>query len=305
MSGRLGVRVMLLAAFGVGLPILVAASGRPARATFPGSNGLIAFDRKTADGWSIAVVRPDRSGVRTLVPNAVAPAWSADGRSLAFTRKTRHDSTAIFVVNADGSNVREVSAGPAYAPAWSPDGRQLAYTDGSDLFVVNLDGSHRRRLTNDGNLNDEPVCSPDGKWIAFVSYPTRQTIDGSLSSLIRNDGSRRLNFLWGGGTADGPAWSPDGTKIVYAANGRAGSSDIYVASTKEGSKPRRLTDTRAYEGDAAWSPDGMQIVYAIFTKNGSRSGLYVMNADGSGRRPLVRGKASKAAPDWQPTPSSD
>jgi Tol biopolymer transport system component len=294
---------MLLAAFGVGLPIGFPAAVRPARATFPGSNGLIAFDRNTADGWSIAVVRPDRSGLQTLVPSAVAPAWSPDGRSLAFTRKTGGNPTAIFVADADGSNVREVIAGPAYAPAWSPDGKQLAYTDGSDLFVINLDGSGRRRLTDDGNLNDEPAWSPDGKWIAFLSYPTRETIDGSLISVIRSDGSNRLSLLVGGDTYDRPDWSPDGTKIVYAANGRAGSNDIYVVSTQNGSKPRRLTDTRAAEEDATWSPDGTQILYAIFTKNGSHSDFYVMNADGSGRRPLVRGNALKAVPDWQPTPS--
>src|SRR5262249_43001268 len=155
------------------------------------------------------------------------------GRSLLFLRQQSPHGRAIFVADADGSNEREVNPGPAFDPAWSPDGAQIAYSDGSDIFVENLDGSDRRRLTNDGNYNDVPVWSPDDKWIAFVHYPPRETMDGSRIPLVRPDGSERVGLAAGNG-ADGPDWSPDGTKIVYADTGRAGSKDIYVVSAKDG-----------------------------------------------------------------------
>lgn len=151
------VRVFIAVAVAVVAIGVSLVEGSPAMAAFSGGNGLIAFTRTTAAGSSIAVVAPDRSGFRTLIENAMEPAWSADGRSIAFVRRSAQGDWDIFIANADGTGVREL-VNPGHdelSPAWSPEGNQLAfdeYPQGSSLGqidVMNADGSGQRQVTND------------------------------------------------------------------------------------------------------------------------------------------------------------
>jgi TolB protein len=125
----------------------------------------IAFSR--SDG--LFTIRADGTGLARVVAStgAGAPAWSPDGRRLAFA-----GSDGIYVAGVDGGGLRRVvrARGPGTAssgnPEWSPDGAQIVFEDCSrctglrgntDLFVVNADGSGRRRLTtaegHDGGAN--------------------------------------------------------------------------------------------------------------------------------------------------------
>jgi dipeptidyl aminopeptidase/acylaminoacyl peptidase len=299
LSRSLGARGLVVA----GIAAAVTASIPPAQAAFPGANGLIAFTRATSQGTDIAVVRPDRTGFRTLIRNAEDPAWSPDGRLLAFDRKTARGDWDLFVANTDGSDRRQLDHPGAdeYKPSWAPDGSQLTYTDGQEIYVVNADLTERRSITDSDPADGayEPDWSPSGEWIAFI------TQDGVIT-LIRPDGSDR-HELPGDGTASNPTWSPDGRKLAYDAAGTQGWDDIYV-SNADGTQVHQLTRSPGYEAAPAWSPDGSQIVFAFFkTARGvsQRHGdLYVMNADGSHVRPLVRGPASKWGADWQPIQSS-
>lgn len=84
--------------------------------------------------------------------SAADPAWSPDGGRIAFTDRA---TSSIFVVDADGQNLRQVTSGPEDRdPTWSPTGRQIAFSSKRgtwrSLFVVKTDGTGRKRLTNDG-----------------------------------------------------------------------------------------------------------------------------------------------------------
>jgi TolB protein len=156
------------------------------------------------------VVGSDGSGLRNLTSKLDTgygkdsgrvsdPAWSPDGRKLAFVRPNTlfGDWEPIYVVKADGSGLRNLTPKPVgiYAtPAWSPDGRKIAFVsdrDGnSEIYVMNANGSGQRSLTRNPAYDADPSWSHDGQKLAFVSNR-----NGSYGVYVMNaDGSvqRRL-----------------------------------------------------------------------------------------------------------------
>lgn len=106
----------------------------------------IAYARSAASGTSEIIKVPTSGGAPVTLAsgeNFAAPDWSPDGAQLAYVGKSPQGSPAIFVMDADGSNKRQVTHGsaPAGAPAWSPSGKQIAYTvdNGTDSDIWLLD----------------------------------------------------------------------------------------------------------------------------------------------------------------------
>ena len=262
----------------------------------------------------VYVVNADGSGQRRLARHGSTPAWSPDGRTIAFFS----DST-IYLMNADGSAHRALTrslGGRNRSLAWSPDGRKLTFlSSGSgyagcggppdfcfSLHVVKSDGSGLRNLTSKlgpgsgpgaGPVSD-PAWSPDGRKLAFVRL---NGLDRSLIYVVNADGSGlRSRTPKPVGAYAAPAWSPDGRKLVFVSD-RDGNSEVYVMNA-DGSGQRRLTRNTAFDGDPAWSPDGRSIAF-----RSSRDGnpeIYVMNADGNGQRNLTRSPANERWFAWAP-----
>lgn len=184
------------------------------------------------DDGEIWVVHSDGTGAHDLVNDPGfsdwGPAWSPDGRSIAFN-SNRAGVLAIWLMDADGSNQRQVSAGHGEYPSWSPDGKRLVYAGGSyyDIRMVDVDGSHDHALTSRPAYDMAPAWSPDGTTIA---YETQADYFPSVSEpgmgtemeihVISPDGSadRRL-------TSDRvedyfPAWSSDGRALIWSRHGQ-------------------------------------------------------------------------------------
>jgi Tol biopolymer transport system component len=284
---------------------------RSTRVAFPGGQGLIAFSRQIGSEIDIAVVRPDRSGFRVLIPNAADPAWSPDGSYLAFSRKSSEGDMDLWLANADGTGLRELTSPGSNEtePSWSPDGRRLLYvgevagTGEDELFIENSDGSGRVQLTHEGpnDLSTAPAApkwSPKGDLIAFIR-------GGFEVAVIRPDGTGE-RALPGRGLATAVDWSPDGSTLLFD---DAAALGLYTDRINGSPAPHLIPGTQHHHYSAAWSPDGSAIVYTAWKhkRNGTRivnehADLWLMNADGTMPGPLLRGAAIKTAPDWQPTP---
>ncbi len=117
--------------------------------------------------------------------NASSPAWSRDDKLIAFTRgseKEAKDTGDIYIMNADGKDVKPVVARPEYNdlnPDFSPDGK-LAFDstkygeDNSDIYIVGIDGKDLKNITNTQEKSERcPVWSPDGKKIAYLGKNDR------------------------------------------------------------------------------------------------------------------------------------
>lgn len=173
----------------------------------------------------IYIMNGDGSG-RTLLTTGTLegtnPAWSPDGKRIAFVSWNEEENTALFVMNADGTNVTRLTAPEGMIehddPTWSPDGRFIAFTawgasaDGtSDIFVMDADGTNERRIPWRGGFDWDPAWSPDGRSIAFAS-DTGSTMtlriagptDDSITQLAYTDMD-----------LGDPTWSPDGRFLLY------------------------------------------------------------------------------------------
>jgi Tol biopolymer transport system component len=133
----------------------------------------IAFWRPGSAGrGEIYAVRPDGSGLRKMVADAdYGASWSPDGKRLVFAR-----AFDIYVVNANGSNVRRLTRASGHAyyePTWSPDGRRIVFRSELGVYVMRADGTGIRRITSATSevaQDISPVWSPRGNWIAFAGF---------------------------------------------------------------------------------------------------------------------------------------
>lgn len=166
-------------------------------------------------------------------------------------------------MNADGTDVSPLTyfrwpttPSLAYQPAWSPDGQRIAFVGqhttsdgGTEIYVINVDGSGLTRLTNSLGDDWRPAWSPDGQKIAFFSFRDAYgTTDPGNSEIyvMNSDGSSQTRITYNPtidtnrpGADEDPTWSPDGRQIAFRSY-RDGGIDIYVMNA-DGSGVTRLT----------------------------------------------------------------
>ena len=240
-----------------------------------------------------------------------APPISIAGQIAFASYRDAASSSEIYVMNADGTHITRLTNNYAedVSPTWSPDGKQLLFVSNRDLlsfadsvvypdnalelYVMNLDGSGIRRLTNNRIVDSEPAWSPDGKKIAF----RREDDAGPEIYLMNADGSSVTRLTDSPGHVHGPTWSPDGSSIAYAAT-RDGVYKIHIVSA-DGTGVRQWISTGGDQTSPAWSPDGSRIAFAIDNRD-----IYVALADGTSLLRLTNDAHTDFAPVWSPDGST-
>lgn len=270
----------------------------------------------------------------------------------------RDGNPEIYSMSLDGSESTRLTNDPGFddSPAVSPDGTQIVFLTARhdpnpqfpdlkyEIYLMNIDGSNPRRLTNTQPAEDHPAWSPDGNQILFdADYDE----DGFYEIYTINTDGTNLTRLTSNAFNDQFAeWSPDGRQIAFASD-RSGSWDIFVMDA-DGSNQQQLTDSPDWELFPAWSPDGTQIAFnglkpisrntdvfvmdsngenirqltdtprfdenPVWSMDGSqiafqteRDGnfeIYVMNADGGNQHPLAKNPSNELWPSWGPFAAS-
>jgi Tol biopolymer transport system component len=239
------------------------------------------------------VVHADGSGLRDLTGTACSgsclgdaePAWSPDGKRIAFIRTlgpappARPVVVGLFVMNADGTRVRQLTQRRGtfrtedHAPSWSPDARRIAFMSANTTF------------------------RPAGASVIYVI-----NADGTRPRLLRS-----LPHDWPG--AGAPAWSPGGQRLLYSTycwfgtcGQQAVGAQLYTVGA-DGKSVRQLTRLAGNSFGARWSPDGRRIVFVRNSHVGPSGDLWTLAEDGTGLRRLTNAADLAArAPDWGPLP---
>ena len=173
-----------------------------------------------------------------------------------------------------------------------------------EIYTMNADGSGVTRLTHTPGEDREPVWSPDGTKIAFVSYGGDAVGSSADIMLMNADGTGLTNLTRFTGLDDEPAWSPDGTKIAWRNNRVNSDAEIFVMKA-DGTDPVQFTDHGGVDDEPAWSPDGKKIAYRRCNPNsGTDPGhcsIAIANADGTDVTDIGKLTSGyKDDPAWSP-----
>lgn len=214
---------------------------------------------------------------------------------------------AITIENLRKLDIPETTL---WDPVLSPDGTRIAFVAydsdrNQQIFVINLDGSGKKKLTDDIYKKWGIAWGIDK--IAYVSFGK----DGlEKISVMNPDGTDNIRLI-SDNTRQGnppereyppwaaPSWSPDGKTLLYTSLDEMANSKMYVVNADGTGKRQVFTNDTFKQWSPSWSPDGKNIVYVSYN-NLFREELFIIDAAGTAKRQLTSDELKKNNPVWGP-----
>jgi Tol biopolymer transport system component len=279
------------------------------QATFSPDGERIAF-RSERDGGGLFVMGATGESVRRLTDFGFDPAWSPDGKHLAFAAEAvddpylRRATSGLWTVALDTGQTTRLTEGDAVQPAWSPTGDRIAYwanTDGQrDIWTVSAGGGEPVPVTRDHHTDWSPAWSPDARLLYFSSDRGgsmnlwRVAIDaatGAMSGEPRpvTAGTRGIGYA---------RLSADGTRMVVMAYDRTADVSLHpMEALLAGDERPQTVLSRQSMGWCSLAPDG---AWLACTTKGAREDLVILRADGSELRRLTDDVHKDRGAIWTP-----
>ena len=280
---------------------------RPARATFPGSNGKIGYTRWTNSGSDVATRSPGGSNFDTLVDDAEMGGWSPSGNRIVYIKRVSRTENNVWTMKADGSDRQRVTqqTGRYSAPEYTPHG-DIIFTEFTDdgngparLFTINPNGTGRDEIAPnvDGDMMNG-TFAPGGGRVAF------QYVDGAKHGIYTvGPNGTNLEKVTGGIFDEYPDFSPGGGRIAFSRENSMGTKVNVFRVDRNGDDLKNLTNNASgvFSRRPSYSPNGERIAFDRSVSGSSDADIYTMRAsDGGGRNAVATTSASEISPSWQP-----
>ena len=275
------------------------------RGVFSTRIAYVTVSRSQAQGqvnsnYRLVVADADGQNVRIMVESRqpiMSPAWSPDGRKIAYVSFEANRSE-IYVQDLRSGSRKRVSARPGVngAPAWSPDGQRLAVAlsrqDGNlDIYTLDLSTQVLTRLTSGSAIDTEPTWSLDGQQIYFTS----DAAGGPQVYRVPAEGGSARRVTFEGSYNARPRMAPDGKELAVVHNDRGNYRIALVDLAR--STTQVLSDGRLDESPS-FAPNGEMLIYA--TREGTRGVLATVSANGRIKTRIPELDGDVREPAWSP-----
>lgn len=231
------------------------------------------------------------------------PSFRPDGRRLVYI-SVISGKEQLFTMNTDGSVQVQITRDDANHedPAWSPDGKKIAYVritdDEERVYVMNPDGSDPTVVSSASSRAIHPGWSADSSKVIYCTDDDLQPPRKNDSDIVYTElATGKTTTLVSGGVNTFPGWSPDMKSLVFRRMVGEMNSEVFIANG-DGTNPRNLTNSPAFDGWPAWSPDGKLIAFA--SNRNARYQIFIMKPDGSDVRLVANTEGRATVPRWAP-----
>ena len=259
-------------------------------------------EQRNADARVFRLIVADYDGENARViaespQPLMSPAWSPDGRRLAYVSFEGNQSAIYIQTLRTGTrDLASRRAGVNGAPVFSPDGRRLALTlsqDGNlDLYTLELGTQVLRRLTDSPAIDTEPAWSNDGESLYFTSD---RAGGPQVYRITAQPGARPERVTYEGEYNTRPRVSPDGKQLVIVHRDR-GQDRIAVLDLD--TRFLQVLSNGRLDESPSFAPNGAMVIYA--TRDGGRGVLSAVSTDGRVKQRIAAVAGDVREPLWSP-----